>query len=134
MGAHLAALTSQTLQPRSLILFCPATYPENAIEEPFDERFDRFNNRVTTPEALRTSPALRALRSFKGNLLIIAAEEDNVIPRHVIDLYLESAADAKSSQVVWLVGCDHFVHPWLGTHSMEQAMVLRAVESAVLGG
>ena len=134
MGAHLAALTSQALQPRSLILFCPAAYPEDAIEEPFDERFGRFSNRVTTPEALRASPALRALRSFKGNLLIIAAEEDNVIPRHVIDLYLESAADAKSSQVVWLVGCDHFVHPWLGTHSMEQAMVLRAVESAVLGG
>jgi pimeloyl-ACP methyl ester carboxylesterase len=132
MGAHLAALASPAIQPRSLVLFCPAAYPENASEERFDENFVRFNNRVVTLEALRGSPALRALRSFKGNLLIVAAKEDQVIPRHVIDLYMESAAAVRSSRVLWLAGCDHFVHPWLARHPEERTMALQAIQSTIL--
>jgi pimeloyl-ACP methyl ester carboxylesterase len=132
MGAHLAALASPAIQPHALVLFCPAAYPENAAEERFDENFVRFNNRVITPEALRGSPALRALRSFTGNLLIVAAEEDQVIPRRVVDLYLENATAARSSRVLWLAGCDHFVHPWLARHPEQRAIALQAIQSTIL--
>jgi uncharacterized protein len=131
MGAHLAAQVSPDIAPRSLILFCPAAYPEDAADERFDENFVRFNNRTVTPEVLRGSPALKALRGFKGKLLVVAGTEDKVIPRRVIDLYLESAAAASKRRVIWLEGCDHFVHPWLAQHHEERVMVLEAVRSTI---
>jgi alpha-beta hydrolase superfamily lysophospholipase len=132
MGAHLAALAAPAIQPHALVLFCPAAYPEDAADQRFGENFVRFNNRVTTPETLRASLALRALRGFTGNLLVVAAEQDQVIPRHVVDLYLESATAARSSRVLWLAGCDHFVHPWLARHPEERAAALQAIQSTIL--
>jgi pimeloyl-ACP methyl ester carboxylesterase len=132
MGAHLAALVSLAIRPRSLILFCPAAYPEQAADEKFDATFVKFNNRVVAPEALRASPALTALRSFEGNLLVVAAREDQVIPADVTELYLESAAAAKTRRVIWLDRCDHFVHPWLQQHPEQRALILQAVRDTVL--
>jgi uncharacterized protein len=132
MGAHLAALVSPAIRPRSLVLFCPAAYPEQAADEKFDAGFVKFSNRVLTPESLRASPALLALRSFTGNLLVVAGREDQVIPPEVIDLYLESAANAGTSRAIWLDGCDHFVHPWLQQHPAELASVLQAVQDTIL--
>jgi pimeloyl-ACP methyl ester carboxylesterase len=132
MGAHLAALVSPAIRPSSLVLFCPAAYPEQAADEKFDANFVKFNNRVVAPEALRASPALQALRSFTGNLLVVAAREDRVIPAGVIDLYLESAALARTKRVIWLDGCDHFVHPWLQQHPAERAAIQQAVQDTIL--
>ena len=133
MGAHLAALVSPAIRPSSLVLFCPAAYPEQAADEKFDANFVRFNNRVLAPEALRASPALQALRRFTGDLLVVAARQDPVIPAGVIDLYLESAALARTRRVIWLDGSDHFVHPWLQQHPAERASILQAVRDTILG-
>jgi len=93
----------------------------------------KFNNRVLAPEALRASPAFQALRRFTGDLLVVAARQDQVIPAAVIDLYLESAALARTRRVIWLDGSDHFVHPWLQQHPAERAAVLQAVRDTILG-
>jgi pimeloyl-ACP methyl ester carboxylesterase len=132
MGAHLAALVSPVIRPRSLVLFCPAAYPEQAADEKFDASFVKFSNRALTSEALRASPALQALRLFTGNLLVVAGRQDQVIPAGVIDLYLESAAAARTRRLIWLDGCDHFVHPWLQQHSEERATILQAVQDTIL--
>jgi esterase/lipase len=132
MGAHLAALVSAVIRPRGLILFCPAAYPDHAADEKFDANFVKFSNRALTRETLRASPALSALRSFTGNLLVVAAREDQVISAEVIDLYLESAAAARTRRLIWLDGCDHFVHPWLQQHPTQQATVLQAVQDTII--
>ena len=124
MGGYTAALLAPVFEPRSLILFCPAAYPEDAMELKFDENFASIARR---PGAYVNSPAFQALRTFKGNLLIFAAGKDTVIPKEVINLYVESAPLAKSKKVVWLEESDHKVHVWLDGHEEERANVLREV-------
>jgi hypothetical protein len=124
MGGYTAALMAPLLEPRSLILFCPAAYPEEAMELKFDDGFTAVARR---PGAYVNSPAFRALSTFKGNLLIVAARKDTVIPKEVIDLYAESAPLAKSRKLIWLEECDHKVNVWLSEHEEERANILREV-------
>jgi uncharacterized protein len=124
MGGHTAALLTPLIEPRSLILFCPAAYPEDAMELKFDENFTAVARR---PGAYVNSPVFQALSTFKGHLLIFAAGKDALIAKEVIDLYAESAPLAKSKKVIWLEESDHRVHVWLEQHEEERAHVLREV-------
>jgi hypothetical protein len=125
MGAHVAAVLSPVLRPRNLVLFCPAAYPEEATDRPFDERLAR-------PGPYADSPAFRALRDFEGDLLVVAAGMDAVIPREVPELYVESAPSARSRRLVWLDDCEHLVHSWLERHDERRAAVLRDVAAELL--
>ncbi|MFE7512764.1 alpha/beta hydrolase [Streptomyces sp. NPDC057540] len=120
LGAHLAAWTVRELRPRALVLFCPATYPAGAADLPFDGSLVR-------PENHPDSPAYAALREFDGDLLIFGARQDQVCPPGVIEGYLAHADRARSAEVVWLEGCDHFVHRWLPHQDSLRAMAERAV-------
>jgi esterase/lipase len=126
MGAYLAALLSPVLRPRSLILVCPAAYPEEAMGLKLTEDFPKLARR--RPHAYAESPAFEAIRDFDGRLLIIAAGHDaDVAPEEVINLYVESARSAKSKKVIRLEESGHKVHPWLQEHDEERANVLKEV-------
>ncbi|MFF7777734.1 alpha/beta hydrolase [Streptomyces tanashiensis] len=120
LGAHLAAWTVRELRPRALVLFCPATYPEHAADLPFDGSLVRPGNHSD-------SPAYAALREFDGDLLIFGARQDQVCPPEVIEGYLDNARRARSAEVVWFEGCDHFVHRWLPDRVPERERTVRAV-------
>jgi uncharacterized protein len=120
MGAHLAAWTAPDTGPRGLVLFCPAAYPEGAAEQKFDGSLAR-------PGRYDDSPAYAGLRGFTGDLLIIASKHDQVVPPAVIDGYLASASAARSAEVIWLDGGDHFVHRWLPDHEALQAEIVQAI-------
>jgi pimeloyl-ACP methyl ester carboxylesterase len=120
MGAHLAASLAPELRPRALVFFCPAAYPADAADQPFDGRS------LARPGPYPDSPAFAGLRDFDGDLLIVAALRDQVVPREVIDAYLGAAPRARSAETVWL-DCDHFVHRWLPGRPGLREDTLRAV-------
>lgn len=106
MGGHLAASVVPLLRPSGLVLFCPAAYPAHAIDMPFDENLAR-------PDRHADSPAYAGLQEFEGDLLIIGARGDTVVPPETLEGYLENAQNARSRRLIWLEGCDHFIHRWL---------------------
>ena len=62
----------------NLILLVPAVYTPQAYEIPFRSR--RFQPSFASPDSWQDSDAFRILEEFNGNLLVIAAEADAVIP------------------------------------------------------
>lgn len=120
MGAHLAAWTAPRLAPRGLVLFCPAAYPDHVADLKFDGSLPRPGN---YPD----SPAYAGLREFSGDLLIVGARNDQVVPAAVIDGYLASALAARSKEVIWLDDCDHFVHRWLPAQDSCRTAVIDAI-------
>lgn len=119
MGAHLAAWTAPELQPRGLVLFCPAAYPEKASDLTF--------NSLPRPDNYPDSPAYAGLREFRGDVLIIGARQDRVVPAAVIDGYLANACSARSKEVIWLDDCDHFVHRWLPGQDVCRTAIIDAI-------
>jgi uncharacterized protein len=120
MGAHLAAATVAELRPRGLVLFCPAAYPADAADQRFDGSLARPGNHAD-------SPAFAGIREFDGDLLIVAAGRDQVVDPSTIDGYLTGASHARSTEVLWLAECDHFVHRWLPGQDAHKADVLAAI-------
>ena len=124
MGGYIAAMVAPTLKPQNLILFCPAAYPDEALDLKFDDNFGILARR---PGAYVTSSAFTALSSFRGNLLIFGAGNDKNIPRGVLERYLECATVAKSRRLVWLENAEHRIHVWLEENAIPRAEVLSEV-------
>lgn len=127
MGGYIAALLAPVLNPQSLILFCPAAYPDEAMELKFGENFAAIAKR---PGAYLHSPAFHALKSYRGKLLIIAAGKDELIPKEVPGLYAESAPLAGTKKLLWMDDSDHKIHTWLTLHPPERQSVLSEVLAA----
>lgn len=123
MGAHLAATTVPVLRPRGLVLFVPAAYPGGSDDL-------RFDGSLAKPGNYADSPAFAGIREFDGDLLIIAATNDQVVPREVIDGYLANARNARSTEVIWF-DCDHFIHRWLPEQETEKADMQKAILQVV---
>jgi pimeloyl-ACP methyl ester carboxylesterase len=112
MGGHTACQLLDTLQPRALVLFCPAAYTPAAEHQPFGPAFQQ-TLRATTNFA--DALAWAALRHFRGRLLLVWGAEDAVIPPTVIQGYGQAAKAARSLDVVQLPGVGHALHAWLQT-------------------
>ncbi|MEU5510774.1 alpha/beta hydrolase [Streptomyces fungicidicus] len=121
MGAHLAACTVAQLRPRALVLFCPAAYPEDAADTP-------FGNGLARPGDYADSPAFAGIREFDGDLLVVGARHDEVVPARVIDAYLAHAEKARSKRLIWL-DTHHFVQRWLPEQEGPKEQVLQAVRA-----
>jgi len=120
MGGHIATWISSVVHPRGLILFCPATYSANAANLKFNSTFERPNNYID-------SPAYASMRKFTGDLLIIAAKKDTVVPANVIEDYLANAQNVRSKKIIWLDDSDHYIHSWLPYQKAKKHEVLNEI-------
>lgn len=125
MGGHLAAWVAPVLKPACLVLFCPASYPADAAES-------RFDGGLARPGPYPDSPAYAGLREFSGDLLIIGAGKDAVVPAETLDGYLAAAMNARSKKMVWLDDCEHFIHRWLPHQDALRPQVLTTIRDTIL--
>lgn len=118
MGAHLAACASPELRPRGLILFCPAAYPTEAADRLFGQGLLRAGS---------ASPAFAGISQFDGDLLIVAARQDQVVPPQIATSYFEHAVSARSRSMLWIEDCDHFIHRAVPHRPADRARIMAAV-------
>jgi uncharacterized protein len=96
MGAYTAIKLTEKFAVDDLILMVPAVYTPEAYNIPFGPDFSAT---IRVPDSWRDSDAFPILAGFTGNLLIIAAEDDNVIPEEVIEKIHASATNARTNQL-----------------------------------
>lgn len=111
MGGHIALELLNEVDVRALILFYPAIYTRDAVDIPFGD--PRFSATIRREQGWQDNDVCERLRRFAGNLIVIAGENDNVIPRSVIDLILSSAVSAREKQLIVLEGAPHLLLPAL---------------------
>lgn len=104
MGAHTAIQLTRHLKVSGLLLNVPAVYDRAAHAVPFGPDFSRLIRRERSWE---DSDAWEILRDFAGDLLVISASEDQVIPEGVIRGLLQNATAARSRRHLRLEGAGH---------------------------
>ncbi|MGB9436871.1 MAG: alpha/beta hydrolase [Desulfobacterales bacterium] len=92
MGGYTAVKLLEHYQIESLILIVPAMYTASAYTIPFNEGFTDI---IRQPESWQHSDAWNLLSGYSGRLLIIAAENDKIIPKGVIHKIYDSAVNAR---------------------------------------
>ena len=104
MGGHvLARMLDVTNGVQAIVLDRAATYGADAEDKPFDERFSAS---IRQPKSWVGSPALAAIQKFKGNILVIYPELDEVIPAEVQSTVKAEANDEEHILILPQVG--HF--------------------------
>jgi pimeloyl-ACP methyl ester carboxylesterase len=104
MGAYTAIKLTEIFTVDNLILLVPAVYTPRAYNLPFGPDFSAA---IRRPGSWQDSDAFDILTGFKGNLLVIAAESDDVIPIEVVEKIHASANNAKVRNLHVVPASDH---------------------------
>jgi len=104
MGAYNAIRLTQTQQVAGLILIVPGVYTPAAYDLPFGPQFSEV---IRRDRSWAGSDAWDLLRQFKGDLLVIAAERDAVIPLEIPERLVLSARQARSRRLRVVADTDH---------------------------
>ena len=116
MGAYTAVKLLKYYPIKSLVLLVPAMYTSAAYTVPFNEGFTDI---IRKPESWHHSDAWDILSGYRGRLLIIAGENDQVIPQGVINKIYDSAVNAKERKLFIAPRASHFVFTDLRTNNPE---------------
>jgi pimeloyl-ACP methyl ester carboxylesterase len=108
-GGYLAAILTSLRPVKWLGLRAPALYIDTGWDSPKlqlhrDQDLKGYRQSFVPAEANR---ALRALRQFEGDVLLVESELDDVIPRTVLTSYREASKHARSLTYRCMNGADH---------------------------
>jgi pimeloyl-ACP methyl ester carboxylesterase len=128
MGAHIASRLAVEVRARVLILFSPAAFGAKAENLVFGPDFTK---EIRTPGSYENSLVFGDLRKFAGDCLIVAGQNDNVIPEQVLTLYFESLVSCRYRVMVTLKDAPHRLHEWLQERPDAKDFVLRNIDVAL---
>lgn len=130
MGAYSAVKLLANFPIANLILIVPAMYAFTACKMPFNQGFTQI---IRKPESWVDSDAWNLLRKFTGNLLIIAAEKDDVIPGDVIKRLIKAAVNVHSMTTIMVPGAPHKILDYLYNDStVDTSEIINAI-TALMG-
>ncbi len=96
MSGHTAIKLTELFPVENLILLVPAVYSSRAYDIEFGEKFSQI---LRSPGSWQNSDTFSILSGFSGNLIIFAAEFDEVIPFEIQQKLQSSATKAKKSSL-----------------------------------
>jgi hypothetical protein len=125
-GAYLGAILTSERPVKWLGLRAPALYMDAGWAHPkvalhHDGALHAYRRRA---HEASTNRALRACQAFRGDVLIVESEHDDIVPHPTVANYLEACKDARSLTYRVLDGADHAL---TGVES-QQAYTSRLVE------
>jgi pimeloyl-ACP methyl ester carboxylesterase len=108
-GGYLAAILT-TLRPvRWLALRVPALYKDAGWELPKKQLHKEADLHAYRRRRVRAQDnrALKACAAFKGDVLIVESEHDDIVPHPTIESYVEACTHAHSLTYRVIAGADH---------------------------
>ena len=134
-GGYLAAILSTMRHVRWLSLRSPALYKDEDWNRPklelhLDSDLPAYRRRRV---AWQDNRALRACAEFSGDVLIVEAEHDEIVPHAVIENYVAAFTHAKSLTSRVIAGADH---AFSGKHEQQEytATLVNWLTEMIVGG
>lgn len=104
MGAYNAIKLLETQRVESLVLVVPGVYTPAAYDLPFDAGFSAV---IRAPRSWAATDAWDILGRYTGRLLVIAAENDAVIPSEIPARLVDAAGKASWRKLHVVAGAQH---------------------------
>ncbi len=107
VGAILAAMVSDKRLIRSIVFRAPAAYTAEMMRLSMAETMVNENRQFHQIGDLEATPAGNAIRNFNGSLLVVASENDALIPLSIPKAYINAAMQADKKQLYVIEGAPH---------------------------
>ena len=105
MGAYTAVKLLEHVNIQTLVWLVPAMYTRRAYAVPFGPQFSQV---IRQPQSWVDSDAWDILNRFTGRLLVVAGENDAVIPADVIQRIYDSAENVAKRVLYVAPAASHF--------------------------
>lgn len=127
MGAHTAVslLASNPKRCKTLALLVPAAYSAQAEDIAFNKGFTQI---IRQANSYQDSNVWNILGTFSGNMAIISAGKDTVIPKKVLELYKQSADKAQLADIT-VAESPHRITTWLNDNPTRIENLARALHT-----
>ena len=122
MSGYTALQLTQLVEIENLIFLAPGVYATEAYDVPFNSGFSEI---IRKPDSWKDSDAWEILNSFKGNLLICTAENDQVVPKELTDMLYESATNARHREICMVPNATHPLGKYLEEHLADLELVVQ---------
>jgi len=126
MGGHIVLELLSYITVENLILFCPALYTEKAYTIPFGSGFTEL---IRQKNSYENPMVLKKLAAFRGNILLITAEKDDIIPERVTEQIKDHSVHASKLRHVCLTRTPHVIHSWAEKHLHIKDLIIREITS-----
>lgn len=110
MGGDTALRMLKHFEPELIVLFCPAIYTKDAYTTPFTAEFTEV---IRKPKSWENSELLQELKKYKGKLLVFIGDNDEVIPKGVIELIDKYSVNTSRKEIIFLSDCTHQMHAFI---------------------
>jgi len=104
MSAYTAIKLTEIFSVENLVLLVPGIYTPKAYTVNFGSSFSEI---IRVQNSWQDSDAFEILKKFKGNLLILAAQNDHVIPQELLTMLFDSAINANSKKLHIIQDAEH---------------------------
>src|SRR3989344_217760 len=113
MSGHISIKLTKFLDIENIILLAPAVYTSKAYSVSFGPKFSEI---IREQYSWRHSDIWEFLKDYRGNLLIFAAEKDQIIPNEVIKRIYNSATNTNTKEIITFKNATHPLIEWLDKH------------------
>jgi hypothetical protein len=124
MSGYTAIKLTELLPVETLILMVPAAYSKEAYEVKFDSGFTEI---IRKEKSWISSDAFDILSRFKGKLLVIGAEHDEVIPKEVLLKIFNAAQNASKKDIYIIQNSGHNIREFLNNNELERKIIYNKI-------
>lgn len=113
MGAYIAIRLTERYPVDRLALFVPGVYTPEAYSIRFDSGFTEL---IRKEGSWKRSDAWEILEKFIGDLLVVSAGKDQVIPDELVSILLKSASQTRRVAHLAFPDSPHLIFSYLDDH------------------
>jgi hypothetical protein len=106
-GCVLASIVSEKRQVKSLVLRAPAAYTDEMMKMEFGLLLKKEKKVFHTLPYIKDTKIIKAISKFKGDLLIIASENDNIVPFSIPETIFNEASQAREKKLKIIKNATH---------------------------
>jgi esterase/lipase len=124
-GGYLVTLLSDKRKLKNLALRVPADYPNqdfNKSKMSYDSHSPEISNWRRQPKNSSETYVLEALNKFTGNVLIIEAEKDDIVPRQTISNYINAVKNKSQLTHILMKDAPHSIREGKFRDEVEQIL------------
>lgn len=124
MSGYTAIKLTELVSIDTLIFLAPAVYTPTAYALPFGQGFAET---IRQTDSWQQTDAWNILQKFSGKLLIFEGENDQVVPKELIEKLYDSATQAQSREIVIVPGATHPMGKYLEEHPKDLHIVINRI-------
>lgn len=128
MSAYIAVKLTQHYKVNSLTLMVPAIYDVAAYRVPFGEAFSTLLRRSKSWE---DSDAWNILNHFLGNITVVSAAFDTVIPAEIIEKLRQCTSRAKQKNYIEIAESSHQLLTFINQNPKELQKLTDIISSVI---